>query len=182
MVWSSLAPKWPIPVLFCGMDHQNYNFLLISDTLSVRGCWGQPMSFSWKLVDETQMSNPPEAASYRNSTKLLIFLPLRAIYFYSLWYETPCSMLLIIWKLEKYLVKTKTCSFRKKLANYMNQRARTSFNNSSVIRRGANMGMPPLTWHHWAVLHIMAEMLGYWVLVWFTNMKSSFFLFYKSFE
>ena len=45
----------------------------------------------------------------------------------------------------------------------MNQRARTSFNNSSVIRRGANMGMPPLTWHHWAVLHIMAEMLGYWV-------------------
>ena len=72
-------------------------------------------------------------------------------------------MLLIIWKNEKYLAKTKTCSFRKKLANYMNQRARTSFNNSSVIRRGANMGMPPLTWHHWAVLHIMAEMLGYWV-------------------
>ena len=37
------------------------------------------------------MSNTPEAASYRNSTKLLIFLPLRAIYFYSLCYETPCN-------------------------------------------------------------------------------------------
>ena len=38
----------------------------------------------FKLVDETQMSKPPEAASYRNSTKLLTLLPLRAIYFYSL--------------------------------------------------------------------------------------------------
>ena len=65
----------------------------------------------------------------------------------------------------------------------MNQRARTSFNNSSVIRRGANMGMPPLTWHHWAVLHIMAEMLGYWVssLVYQYEIDF-FFLFYKSFE
>ena len=36
------------------------------------------------------MSNPPEAASYSNSTKLLILLPLRAIYFYWLHYETPC--------------------------------------------------------------------------------------------
>ena len=59
--------------------------------------------------------------------------------------------------------KLKYAPSEKNLANYMNQRARTSFNNSSVIRRGANMGMPPLTWHHWAVLHIMAEMLGYWV-------------------
>ena len=36
------------------------------------------------------MSNPPEAASYRNSTKVLTLLPLSAIYFYSLHYETPC--------------------------------------------------------------------------------------------
>ena len=33
----------------------------------------------------------PEAASYNNSTKLLILLPLRAIYFYSFHYETPCK-------------------------------------------------------------------------------------------
>ena len=48
MVWSFLAPNWPIPVPFCGMDHQKSNFLLISDTFSVRGCWGQPMSFFLK--------------------------------------------------------------------------------------------------------------------------------------
>jgi hypothetical protein len=42
------------------------------------------------LPKKTQMSNPPEAASYHNSTKILILLPLRAIYFYSLYYETPC--------------------------------------------------------------------------------------------
>ena len=29
MVGSSLAPKWPILVPFCGMDHQKSNFLLI---------------------------------------------------------------------------------------------------------------------------------------------------------
>ena len=45
MVWSSLTSKWPIPVPFCGMNHQKSSFLLISDTFSVRGCWGQLMSF-----------------------------------------------------------------------------------------------------------------------------------------
>ena len=43
MVWSSPAPKWPILVPFCGMDHQKSNFLLIFGTFSVGGCWGQPM-------------------------------------------------------------------------------------------------------------------------------------------
>ena len=33
MIWSSLVPKWPILVPFCGMDHQISNFSLISDTL-----------------------------------------------------------------------------------------------------------------------------------------------------
>ena len=75
-------------------------FLLISDTLSVGGCWGHPMSFFWKLVDETQMSNPSKAASYRNSTKLSILLPLRAIYFYSLYYETPCTY----WRFVRHLL------------------------------------------------------------------------------
>ena len=35
MVWSSPAPKWPILVHFCGMDHQKSNF----STFYVRGCW-----------------------------------------------------------------------------------------------------------------------------------------------
>ena len=34
MVWSSLAPNWPMPVPFCGIDHQKSNFSPISDTLS----------------------------------------------------------------------------------------------------------------------------------------------------
>ena len=60
-------------------------------TFSVGGCWGQPMLLFWKLIHKTQMSNPPEAASYRiNPTKLLNLLPLRAIFFYSFHYETPC--------------------------------------------------------------------------------------------
>ena len=79
MIWSSPAPKWSIPVPFCGIDHQKSNILLISDTLSVGGCWGQPMSIFWKLVDETQKYNPPEATRHPNSIKLLNLQPLRAI-------------------------------------------------------------------------------------------------------
>ena len=90
MDWSSLAPKWPIPVPFCGMDHQKSNFSLTSDTLSVGGCWGQPMEFFWKLVDETQIFKPPEAARHHNSIRLLVLLPLRADLLYILHYETPC--------------------------------------------------------------------------------------------
>ena len=37
MIGSSLTPKLSKPGPFCGMDHQKSNFLLISDTLSVRG-------------------------------------------------------------------------------------------------------------------------------------------------
>ena len=33
------------------------------------------MSFFWKLVDETQMSNPPEPAMHHYQIKLLILLP-----------------------------------------------------------------------------------------------------------
>ena len=55
MVWSSMASKWPVLVLYCGMVHQKSKFSLIYGTISVGGCWGQPMLLFWKLVDETQM-------------------------------------------------------------------------------------------------------------------------------
>ena len=64
IVESSLAIKRPILAPFCGMDHQKSNFSLISDTLSVRGCWGQPMLLFWKLVGETQISKPFEATRH----------------------------------------------------------------------------------------------------------------------
>ena len=56
---------------------------------SWRGCWGQPMSFFWKLVDETQISKPPEATRHHNLIKLLILLLLKADLFCILHYETP---------------------------------------------------------------------------------------------
>ena len=90
MVWLSLAPKWPLPVPFCWIDHQQSNFSLISDTLPVGGCWGQPMSFLWKLDAKTQKSKPPEATRHYKSIKLWILLPLRADLLCILQYETPC--------------------------------------------------------------------------------------------
>ena len=44
-----------------------------------------------KLVHETQISKPFEATRHHNSTKLLVFLPLRANLLCTLHYETPCS-------------------------------------------------------------------------------------------
>ena len=55
------------------------HFLLISDTLSAGGCWGQQMLIFWRLVDETQISISPEVTRHHNSTKLLILHPHRAI-------------------------------------------------------------------------------------------------------
>ena len=92
MVWSSLAPKWPLPIPFCGIDCQKSNFSLISDTLSVGGCWGQPMSFFWKLVDETQISAPPEATRHHKSKSILVLLSLRANLKIQFRSETPCTL------------------------------------------------------------------------------------------
>ena len=60
MVWLSLAPKWPLLVPCCGIDHQKSNFSLIFCIFAVGGCWGQAMLLFWKLVDETQMTAPRE--------------------------------------------------------------------------------------------------------------------------
>ena len=71
--------QWPILVPYCGMDIRKFHFSLISGIFSVGGCWGQPMLFFSKLVDETQMSKPPKATRHHNSRKFLTLLPLRAI-------------------------------------------------------------------------------------------------------
>ena len=64
--------------------------ILISDTLSVGGCWVQLMLLFWKLVDETQMGNTRDHAARDISSKFSIFLPLRAILKNPYHYETPC--------------------------------------------------------------------------------------------
>ena len=43
-----------------------------------------------KLIDETQISKPPEPTRHHNSIRLWIFLSLRADLLYILQYETPC--------------------------------------------------------------------------------------------
>ena len=63
MISSPLAPKWPILVHFCGLDHQKSKFLLVSGNLDVRGCWGQPMLLFWKNIEKSQMSQPPKCAA-----------------------------------------------------------------------------------------------------------------------
>ena len=57
---------------------------------SVRGCWGQLMSFFWKLVNETQISAPPEATRHHKSKKMLVLLSLRANLKIQFRSETPC--------------------------------------------------------------------------------------------
>ena len=91
MVGSSMAPKWPIPVPLWGIDHQKSNYSLISYTLSVGGCWGQPILLFWKLVDETQNLIPREPTMHHNLIKLLILLPFRADLLCTLQCETPCT-------------------------------------------------------------------------------------------
>ena len=50
------------------------------------------MLLLYQLTHETQISKPPEATRHHNSIKLLILLPLRAIYFSTFQYETPCKL------------------------------------------------------------------------------------------
>ena len=76
--------------VFWGVE--SWNIILNFSTFSVRGCWGQPTSFFWKLVDETQNLIPPEAARNHKSIKLLILLPFRANLLCTLHYETPCKL------------------------------------------------------------------------------------------
>ena len=70
---------------------ESWNIKLNFGTFYVGGCWGQPMALFWKLDVETQISTPPEATRHHNSTKLLILLPLRAIYLRPFQSDTPCT-------------------------------------------------------------------------------------------
>ena len=90
MVWSFLAPKWPILALVCGIDHQKSNFSLIFCTFSVGGCWGQAMLLFWKQVDETQMTAPREYTDAFIIIKKLFLGGLRGLQSTSKQYERPC--------------------------------------------------------------------------------------------
>ena len=70
---------------------ESWNIILNFSTFHVGGCWGQLMLLFWKLVQETQMSTPPEATRHHISTQLLVLLPLRANSKSTFQYETPCT-------------------------------------------------------------------------------------------
>ena len=91
MVWSSMTWKWPIPVLFCGMNHQKYKFPLISVSFSVGGCWGQNMLLFWKLVDETQIPQSQEYTDTFKQSRTCTFLSIRGNLKYTLCHEGPCN-------------------------------------------------------------------------------------------
>ena len=90
IVWSSLPPKWPTQVPCCGLDPQKSNFSLIFGTLSVGGCWGQPLLFFWKLVDDTQMPKPQKHTDIFIITKILFSDGLRGLQSISKPVERPC--------------------------------------------------------------------------------------------
>ena len=96
MVWSSMAPKWPIFVILFGMDHQKSNFSLIYGTLSDGGCWGQPMLFFQNLVDETQMPKPQKYTDIFILTKKLFIVGLQGLQNISIPVERPCRNILCI--------------------------------------------------------------------------------------
>ena len=91
MIWSSMAPKWPIIVIFCGMDNQKSKFLLIHGIFSVRGCWGQSMLLFWKLDDESQISKTQDHTDTFKHNLTSIFLSVRPKLLLTFQYEIPCT-------------------------------------------------------------------------------------------
>ena len=87
---------------FLGLSHLDSLFLwdwslkiqLFYDIwpLSFRGCGGHPLALVWNIRVKSQMPTATEHAFKEKSTKLLILLPLRTIYFRTFQCETPCSM------------------------------------------------------------------------------------------
>ena len=90
--WIILGTKMTNSCQFLWNSSSKIQFFTDFSTFSAGGCWGQPMLLFWKLGQETQMSTPPEATRHHISTQLLVLLHLRAIYFSTFQYETPCIM------------------------------------------------------------------------------------------
>ena len=99
LVRTSVSSRFLNSALLWCFDKKNGvesgNIMLNFSTLSVRGCWGQPMLLFWKLVDETQISKPHEPTRHQNSIKLWILLSFRADLLVTLQYEIPCNRFIL---------------------------------------------------------------------------------------
>mgnify|MGYP001241500048 CR=1 FL=1 len=78
MIPSIMAPKIPILVSQCEMDHQKPTILLIFSTLSLGGCGGHPMRPELNLKDKIQMSTTNEYTDNFKSNLICIFPSVRA--------------------------------------------------------------------------------------------------------
>ena len=90
---SIMAPKIPILVSQCEMDHQKPTILLIFSTFSLGGCGGHPMSPELDLKDKSQMSRPNEYTDNFQSNSICIFTSVRAKSKKPLCPRTQCSYL-----------------------------------------------------------------------------------------
>ena len=88
---STMAPKRPILVSQCEMDHQKPSILLIFSILSLRGCGGHPMRQKWNLKNKSQISTPNENADNFKSNLICIFLSVRAKLKKTLCPRTQCN-------------------------------------------------------------------------------------------
>ena len=73
MFSSTMAPKRPILVPQCEMNHQKTSILLIFSTLSLGGCESHPMRPELNLKDKSQMSTPNEYTNNFKSNLICIF-------------------------------------------------------------------------------------------------------------
>ena len=91
----TMAPKWPILVSQCGMDHQKPTILLIFGTLCLGVCGGQSKLLFWKLVLTIKMSISQDFKTTFKYNLTCIFLSLRAKLKNTLQCETPCTYILM---------------------------------------------------------------------------------------
>ena len=78
MFLSTMAPKIPILVSKCEIDHQKPTILLIFSTLSLGGCGGHPMRPELNLKAKSQMSKLNEYTDNFKSNLICIFPSVRA--------------------------------------------------------------------------------------------------------
>ena len=75
---STMAPKRPILVSQCEIDHQKSSILLIFSTRSPGGHRGHPMRPKLNLKDKSQMSTPNDDTDNFKSNLIYIFPSARA--------------------------------------------------------------------------------------------------------
>ena len=79
-------------------ESSKIQFFTDISTISVGGCWGQPMLLFWKMIDETQISKPPEATIHHDSRNYGPFYPSEPFTFAHFNMRHPVNQLLeILW-------------------------------------------------------------------------------------